>query len=188
MIPDRRCLLSLCMISKIYALLSGPRPSRCLHRFLLQETMWVFSPCVVVVRGVSTEAWHAVLPPRVWATGPSLCNSVTSHFLPLFYPLLVCLSEFLFFQKKSTQVIIVHDCILYSWKCTNCPFWMAMLTNATWRLLWNTICTTDTCFAYNLFVFFSWSSLTVYHALLISGISQRQHFKFNLLCLPVRYP
>lgn len=100
MIPDRRCLLSLCMISKIYALLSGPRPSRCLHRFLLQETMWVFSPCVVVVRGVSTEAWHAVLPPRVWATGPSLCNSVTSHFLPLFYPLLVCLSEFLFFQKK----------------------------------------------------------------------------------------
>lgn len=101
MMPDRRCLLFLCMISKIYALLSGPRPSRRLRCFLLQETMWVFSPCVVVVRGVSTEAWHAVLPPRLWATGPSLCNSVTSHSLPLFYPLLVCLSKFL--PKKKNQ-------------------------------------------------------------------------------------
>lgn len=55
--------------------------------------------CVVFVRGVSTEAWHAVLPPRVWATGPSFCKSATSHFLPLFSPPLVCLSQFLFFRK-----------------------------------------------------------------------------------------
>lgn len=151
MIPDRSYLLSVCMISKIYVLLSGQCSSPHRRRFLLQETMWVFSLCVVVVRGVSTKAWHAVLPPRVWTTGPSLSNSGTSHSPPLFYPLLVCLSEFQFFPpKKSTQVIIVHDWIFYSWKWTNRPFWMATLTNATWRLLWNTICTTDTCFAYYL--------------------------------------
>lgn len=151
MIPDRGFLLSLCMFSKIYALLSGPRSSQ----HLLQETMWVFSLCVVVVCGVSTEAWHAVLPPRVWATGPPFRESATSRFFPLFYPLLVCLSWFLFFQKKSTQVITAHGWILYSWKYTNSLFWMATLTNATWKFLWNTICTTDTCFAYYLFVFFS---------------------------------
>ncbi len=100
MIPDRGFLLSLCMFSKIYALLSGPRSSQ----HLLQETMWVFSPCVVVVCGVSTEAWHAVLPPRVWATGPPFRESATSRFLPLFYPLLVCLSWFLFFQKNQHRL------------------------------------------------------------------------------------
>lgn len=126
MIPDGSFLLSRCMMSKIYALLSGTRSSQ----RLLQETMWVFSPCVVVVRGVSTEAWHAVLPPRVWATGPPFPKSATSRFLPLFYPLLICLSWFLFFQKIQHRLSL-HTAgfstlgstptVLFGWPCSQMP-------------------------------------------------------------------